>query len=64
MREYLPYILIFLGWPITSLITSYIRHRPRYLKSGVGTQHILLIGMIVMMAFIGAGVGLYINDKW
>ena len=56
--RFLPYVLIALGWPVTSLIVNYIRHRPKYLEPGVGTQHIRLAGFFVQAVLIGSGIGL------
>ena len=64
MDNIYPYLLIILGWPITSIVTNYLRHRPKYLKPGVGTQHIMLIGMIIQFSFIGAGIGWLVSENW
>ena len=64
MDNIYPYLLIVLGWPITPNVVSYIRHRPKYLKPGVGTQHILMIGMIIQFSFIGVAIVWLLNENW
>ncbi len=63
MDSIYPYLLIIGGWPITSIVVNYIRHRPKYLKPGVGTQHIALIGMIIQFSLIGAGIAWLLSEN-
>ena len=62
--NYVPYILIFIVFPVVPIIVNYMRHTPKNTASGVGTQHILLIGMFIQMLFIGSGVGLLLAIHW
>ena len=57
-------MLIIVGWPLTSLIVNYIRHRPKYLEPGVSTQHILLIGLLIQAFLIGSGIGILLSQKF
>lgn len=53
-----------LAWPVTSLVINYIRHLPRYTQPGVGTQHILFVGLLLQIALFGTGLGLLIARNW
>lgn len=48
-------ILIFLGWPTTSLVVYGLRHSKKNMEPGVSTQHIVIGGVIVQVIFIGSG---------
>ena len=64
MTDALPYILIFIGFPVVPAVVNYIRHTPKNTRPGVGTQHILLTGLLIQMIFIGSGVGILHSRKF
>ena len=60
----LPYILILIGFPVVPIVVHLIRHSPENTKSGVGTQHIVLTGLLIQMLFVGSGIGLLIATRF
>lgn len=60
----LPYILIFIGFPVVPIVVHYLRHTPKNTAPGVGTQHILMIGLLIQLLFIGSGFGLLIARRF
>ena len=61
--NYFPYILILIGFPVIPIIVNYLRHTPKNTELGVGTQHIVLIGLGLQALFIATGVGVLLATR-
>lgn len=61
--SYLPWVLIALAFPVTPLVVNWIRHRPKYLEEGVGSQHIATAGTVVQMILLCLGLALLV-PRW
>jgi hypothetical protein len=55
-------LLVLLAWPITPVVVNWLRHRPHNLEPGVGTQHIVVAGVIAQVLLLAGGVGVFIAD--
>jgi len=61
--SWLPFVLIFLAFPVTPLVVNRLRHTPENTEPGVGTQHIATAGTVIQLVLLVLGFGLLV-PRW